>query len=396
MARSAASSEKPTSASSHSGTRLPVLLGAALALILCAWIIRAARTKSVADADPLKGDMDSATVALAAVLAKTPVEQRPALLRKSLNDPATGLRFASIDELMNVEMPDKANQVEALFQDNFEPVRQRAMEVLPNLDRKRGLQLQLEALRDEDSWIREAALSQMESTWQHRDWLIDKRDTPELMKSLDDPDIDVVTMTTDILKKLTGQPWRVSRKATPEQRAAAVKQWKQWWAKAEPAWPTDPRLAYVSAITPTRIDAAPDFNVTDIEGNSVSLAGQHGHLTLLNFWGTWCPPCQSEIPDLVKLDQNYRSRGLDIIGIALGEKEGETGLRNWCKQHAVAYRQAMETEEIKSAFGHIEEVPVSILIDANGKIRYRWEGERDYDSFRATVERILKDTPPTR
>ena len=55
----------------------------------------------------------------------------------------------------------------------------------------------------------------------------------------------------------------------------------------------------------------------------------------------------------------------------------------------MAYRQALATNAVLEAFDDIEEVPVSILLDGNGQIRYRWEGERDFDTFRAAINHLL-------
>src|SRR5262249_27356219 len=149
--------------------------------------------------------------------------------------------------------------------------------------------------------------------------------------------------------------------------------------------------ADVPPIRPARSDPAPSFDLPDVEGRPVRLADQRGRLTLLNFWGTWCPPCQQEIPDLVRMDATYRAKGLDIVGIALSEKDGAAGLKRWCAAHGVTYRQALATHAVQEAFGDIHEVPVSVLIDAQGRIRYRWEGERDYATFQAAVERLLQE-----
>jgi hypothetical protein len=92
---------------------------------------------------------------------------------------------------------------------------------------------------------------------------------------------------------------------------------------------------------------------------------------------------------LVRVDRDFRSRGVDVIGIALSERDGANGLRKWCKAHGVAYRQALATEPVLQAFGDIHEVPISILIDQAGEIRNRWDGERDYATFRAAIERLL-------
>ena len=65
------------------------------------------------------------------------------------------------------------------------------------------------------------------------------------------------------------------------------------------------------------IISAPDFTLSDLEGNPISLNKLKGKVVLLNFWGTWCGPCRKEIPDFIKLAEKYKDNGLEIIGITL-------------------------------------------------------------------------------
>jgi peroxiredoxin len=343
------------------------------------------------DSDPLHGDSETASGALADLLAKTPAAQRAPMLLSDVQAPYPGLRYAAVDALGDIHTPQAADAVERAYTDSSSVVRQRALETLLKIDAKRGLHLLLAGLHDEDSWIREAAVTQLKLFLRQRPK--DARDAvPSLISATADADTDVSAMAIDILCKITDKPWRVKHDTPPAQRQAVVEQWQTWWTQERPHWNVPAEYAAVAPIQPTRADPAPDFSVQDIDGKTISLSGQRGRVTLLNFWGTWCPPCKVEMPDLVKLDQTFRGQKLDIIGLALNE-DGADSLRQWCKTNGVAYRQALSTEAIQNAYGHVEEVPVSVLIDAQGRVRYRWEGERDYNTFRAAVERLLHETP---
>jgi thiol-disulfide isomerase/thioredoxin len=362
-------------------------LGVLAALIVTALAIRLMHHRAE-HVNPLDGDMETATGGVADMLRKTPTERQTSLLLEYLNRPNSGVRYAAVDALGREHGPQVIEAVENAFTDSASVVRQRAMEVLPGLDSEKGLRLLLAGLQDEDQWIREAAAQQLN--------LYDKlhlkniqRALPTLVASLSDPDTVISKTDMMTLRKITGQPWHATLKSSSAERAAAIAHWQTWWRANESRYAIPAEFDHIQPIRPTRSDPAPDYDLGDIDGHPLNPAAQRGKVTLLNFWGTWCPPCQQEIPDLVRLNETYRGRPVDIVGIALSETDGAEGLRKWCRAHGVAYRQALSTDAIQNAFGHIEEVPVSVLIDAQGQVRYRWEGERDYDTFRKAIDRLL-------
>ena len=137
-------------------------------------------------------------------------------------------------------------------------------------------------------------------------------------------------------------------------------------------------------------DPAPEFTQGDVEGHNISSDDLHGRITLLNFWATWCGPCKMEAPDLEKIQDAYKDRNVNVVGMACSEKS-KSGLLAWCRANHITYRQCMATSDVRKAFGDIEEVPVSFLIDAQGRIRYRWDGEREFATFQFAIERLLRE-----
>ena len=333
--------------------------------------------------DQLHGDSDSATNALGTLQAETPDSQKLPQLLRLMNDPQPGTRAAAADALAAQSNPAAISALEQAYQDSSAQVRSDALENLPKSDPKQGKKFLLIALKDEDSWMREQAVGELRRQG-------DKTCVTALIQALGDPDPAVPHLAQGDLATLTGQKFAYKFNATSAQKQAVIGEWRAWWTKAQPTWPTDPAFAHLTALRPTRMDPAPNFQITDTDGHSISLEGQKGRVTLLNFWGTWCPPCQQEIPDLVKLDSAERSRGLDIVGIALAEDSTAT-LRQWCSTHGVQYRQAMSNPDIQEAYGNITEVPVSVMIDKHGQIRYRWEGPRDLATFRAAADRLIAE-----
>ncbi len=356
----------------------------ALLMIAIALLIR---WQAIPAEDPLRGDAEDTSVALAKTLAPLSDSARISELRRFAADPSPGLRFNAIDTLSERKDPALADVLEQAYTDSSSIVRQKIIETLPDSSPARGLRLLMSGLRDEDMWIREAAIQQLKSRLRSRKSIVDRRIVPALIATLDDPDSTVPFMATSVLASLTGNHWQYKSSASLTEKQAIKQHWKQWWQTAQQKWPTTPELAQATAIQPTRRDPSPDFHLTDLDGKMLSREGQHQRLTLLNFWGTWCPPCQGEVPDLVRIDQDLRGKGVDVIGVALSEDSGDS-LRHWCTVHHVTYRQTLAQDRVLKDFGDIHEVPVSILIDGQGQVRRRWEGERDYRTFRAAIENI--------
>ena len=66
---------------------------------------------------------------------------------------------------------------------------------------------------------------------------------------------------------------------------------------------------------------APDFTLTDLEGNSVTLSDFRGKVVFINFFATWCPPCRAEMPEIESLHQDYKDKGVVVIGVDIAEPE---------------------------------------------------------------------------
>ncbi len=343
--------------------------------------------------NPLEGDADEASGALSAILLKTPADKQLPMLRKALNDSNPGLRYSAVDGLGSLKERAAAADIEGAFTDSASIVRQRALEVLPNADKERGFRLLLTALIDEDTWIQDAAINQIAAGVNAKPRWIDRRAVPFLMRALDSPSQTVSTLALRPLRDLTGQKWRLQRGMTDAQRRDVFAQWRTWWKQSKSSFPVAPEFDDIRPVRPARSDPAPEFSLTDLDGKAINNRTQKGKVTLVNFWATWCPPCRQEVPDLVKLDRMLREKGLDIVGLAVAETNNEKGVRNWCALHGAEYHQVLATADVQEAFGHIEEIPVSLMIDKKGQIRYRWDAERDLGTFQRAAERLLAEKP---
>ncbi len=117
----------------------------------------------------------------------------------------------------------------------------------------------------------------------------------------------------------------------------------------------------------------PDVEVTDIDGHEWNLAKPVGKATLIDFWATWCKPCQVEIPNLVDLYAKYKDRGFNIIGISLDRPSttDQETLLAWMKEHEMSWPVVYDRMEWQSpavkAFG-VTGIPFPVLLDESGNV----------------------------
>lgn len=113
--------------------------------------------------------------------------------------------------------------------------------------------------------------------------------------------------------------------------------------------------------------APPQFELRDINGRIVRLSDYRGKVVLINFWATWCPPCRAEMPDLVRLQRQHKRHGLQIIGITY-PPESKIRVRRFARSLKVNYPIILGTRQIKTRFSSEEALPLTVVIDREGKI----------------------------
>ena len=124
---------------------------------------------------------------------------------------------------------------------------------------------------------------------------------------------------------------------------------------------------------------APDFTLSDLQGQKVSLSAYRGKVVLLNFWSTTCPPCVAEIPSLVSLQRELKGQGLVVLGIALDPTEKP--VRELVSRLKVDYPTLMDSAkdvyfDTYGLFGQ----PVSVIVDRSGVVREKIIGGLEWTS----------------
>ena len=133
---------------------------------------------------------------------------------------------------------------------------------------------------------------------------------------------------------------------------------------------------------------APGFVLKDIKGRHARLSDYNGKVLLINFWATWCAPCQAEMPALVELQKEYQARGLQIIGVTY-PPENRSAVRKVMRRLKLNYPVLFGTRLMTDAYGIGDVLPVTIVVDRNGRIRDRILGMLEPDEFKEKVAPLL-------
>jgi cytochrome c biogenesis protein CcmG/thiol:disulfide interchange protein DsbE len=138
------------------------------------------------------------------------------------------------------------------------------------------------------------------------------------------------------------------------------------------------------------LDDGSTFQLTDLDGAPIRLDALRGKVVWINFWASWCPPCQQETPILRELDERYGDDGLEIIGISVQETSPDD-IAAYAERYDLAYTIGFD------ASGHIFReykvyaLPTQFFIDTNGVIDTVINGPVELDAASALIESLLPE-----
>jgi cytochrome c biogenesis protein CcmG/thiol:disulfide interchange protein DsbE len=136
---------------------------------------------------------------------------------------------------------------------------------------------------------------------------------------------------------------------------------------------------------------APDFTLTDLSGRPLTLSSYRGKVILLDFWATWCDPCRDEIPRFNVLQDKYRGRGLQIIGVSMDDSPNP--VRDFQQQFKMNYPVVMGSARIGELYGGILGLPVAVLIGPDGRIYSKHFGATDTAVLEKEIVTLLPTAP---
>lgn len=116
--------------------------------------------------------------------------------------------------------------------------------------------------------------------------------------------------------------------------------------------------------TQTQTDSN-DFTLPSLDGEDITLSKLKGHVILIDFWATWCPPCRKSIPVFIDLYNKYHEKGFTVLGIS---REDKSVLEKFRDEIGIPYPLLIDNNGISKKY-QVQAIPTIVIFDKNGKVR---------------------------
>ncbi len=136
---------------------------------------------------------------------------------------------------------------------------------------------------------------------------------------------------------------------------------------------------------------APALSLRDADGKTVKLSNLKGRVVLLDFWATWCTGCKLEIPWFMEFESKYGTKGLTAVGVSVDE-EGWKTVKPYLAQHPISYPIVLgDIDLLEKTFRLPASLPVTLLIDRNGRIAKTHPGVVEREEFEKDIQLLLAE-----
>jgi peroxiredoxin len=151
------------------------------------------------------------------------------------------------------------------------------------------------------------------------------------------------------------------------------------------------RLSATESL-PTAGALASAWKLQDVNGKTISSADFKGKIIVLDFWATWCAPCRAEIPGFIELQKEFGKDGITIIGASVDGRDEIATVKKFAEKFGVKYPVVLADRETVSAFGGIDVVPTTFIIDREGRIVSRHVGFTEKAELEKEIKLLLRSS----
>lgn len=150
------------------------------------------------------------------------------------------------------------------------------------------------------------------------------------------------------------------------------------------------KVSFVDSVQ-LRGQLTPNFYWKDSTGKIVSFDEIHKKVTFINFWATWCTPCKKEIPDLIAINKEFASVGVNVIGVSTdkGVKVLQD-VSDFVEENKIDYPIIIDDGKLSEAFGNIRGIPTTFLVDENKNIVRKFLGIKSKEFFIEQIKELMK------
>lgn len=160
------------------------------------------------------------------------------------------------------------------------------------------------------------------------------------------------------------------------------------WGAAAPETAKKGPAPAAAKKAPAPKKIVPAFSLKDADGKTVTLADYKGKVVLLNFWATWCGPCKLEMPWFVDFENRYKSKGFAVVGIAMDD-EGWDAVKPFLAKQKINYKILVGNDALANAWGGVESLPSTFIIDQKGNIVRHHEGLVSREDYEKDIKALL-------
>ncbi len=136
---------------------------------------------------------------------------------------------------------------------------------------------------------------------------------------------------------------------------------------------------------------APAFTLEALSGGQAALSQYQGQVVMVNFWATWCGPCQQEMPLLDQMYKKFKPVGFTLIGVNV-DKDAPP-VKDLLARKPVSFPVLLDPTNAVSKAYHLDEMPSSVIIDKTGTIRYVHRGYKpgDENEYQDRIRQLIRE-----